>query len=88
MPCSDASNAINEGKIKTELTKATNHKGDHQPDNCSPFCNCGCCVGSSITHFIASIIIISQYSDSPSRSFMASEIVKIALPIWQPPRLV
>jgi len=86
MPCADKDNAINAGK--TEITKASNHQGDLQQDNCSPFCQCACCAGFSINHFIASITITESYKNKKQAVFLPADILDIALPIWQPPQLV
>jgi hypothetical protein len=82
-PCADnAPAAMNESK--TEMSMPA-HPQDNHEDNCSPFCQCSCCSGFSINHFITffspSPIICSK--DFPV--FRPAGPSKISLPVWQPP---
>lgn len=88
MPCADNGNPENEGKVKTELSKADQRQSDQQQDDCSPFCHCTCCAGFSINHFITSVSIIPPYESNELSCFLPSNVRAIALPIWQPPQLV
>lgn len=88
MPCADGGNFMNEGKEKNELTKSGHQQNDTQQDDCSPFCTCTCCAGFSINHFIAAISSIPPYESNLITLFLSTEVIEIALPIWQPPQLV
>lgn len=86
MPCADKDNFINAGK--TEIANTINHQSDPQQDNCSPFCQCACCAGFSVNHFIASIAIVELFQSKTQTAFLPGGVLDIALPIWQPPQLV
>ena len=88
MPCADDANAMDNSKAKTELTKSTHQKDSPQSEACSPFCQCSCCAGFYINHFIASIIIIPLYGGNSSCRFLPADVNEVALPIWQPPQIV
>ena len=88
MPCADADIKTTDGKAKTELTKSNHEAGNPQQDDCSPFCQCSCCAGFCINHFITSIIITLPFGNKIKPAFLPSGILDIALPIWQPPQLV
>ena len=86
MPCADDANAM--CKVKTEFKQAS-----HQQDNpiskvCSPFCQCSCCVGFTISHFPSSYPVILFTANKQISSFLPSEVIDITLPVWQPPQLV
>ena len=88
MPCADAGAATQDGKAKTELTRTTDQQDQDDTDECSPFCHCACCAGISINHTVAVISKIPAYFESHKVSFVFLEVIDIASPIWQPPRLV
>ncbi len=87
MPCADAG-AIEEGKVKSAISKTTDQQDHDDSDACSPFCHCSCCAGFSINHVIASIIIIPPYGCNPTGSFLPANVTEVVLPIWQPPQIV
>ena len=89
VPCADNGNAMYAGKAKTEITKPSEQQQDNNhSEACSPFCQCSCCAGFYINHFIASIIIIPLYVGNSSCSFLPADVNEVALPIWQPPQIV
>lgn len=88
MPCADVGTAIKEGKTKAEITKAAQQPGHDDTDECSPFCHCTCCAGFSINHTSMLRAAIHSFSNNPKSSFLPSDVIEVALPIWQPPRLV
>ncbi len=88
MPCADTCTAYNDGKAKSEITQTTDRQDHNDAEACSPFCHCACCAGFSINPFIASIIIIPFYASNSSCSFLPADVIKVALPIWQPPQIV
>lgn len=87
MPCADDANATNSNKAKSELAKSTHQTDSPQNEACSPFCQCSCCAGFTINHFVATITVIPQYSSNPISSFLPANVREVALPIWQPPQL-
>lgn len=85
LPCADG--AAVTGTTKTELIANSDHRDDDHEDACSPFCQCACCAGLSISHLIpGNTYKINDY-DRTYTSFSHSEIIEISLPIWQPPQL-
>ncbi len=88
MPCADTDNVANDSKAKTALTKLNQQRDNPQQDDCSPFCQCSCCAGFCINHFIASIVITTPCGSKIQPAFLPAGILDIALPIWQPPQLV
>ncbi len=82
MPCADT--IVNESKQNTQVVKSL-EQCDNHTDDCSPLCHCSCCSGFSINHFIPSIINKVFYKSNPSGSFLISDVIEIALSIWQPP---
>lgn len=87
MPCADKGVSASDGKAKTEITKSTQHSENPQQDECTPFCHCTCCACFSINHFIASITHITPYLDKTKAAYLPADVIEIALPIWQPPKL-
>lgn len=85
IPCADV-NVMGKSKFQTEI-KATHQDRDNHIDGCSPFCQCSCCAGFSINHSIAAIGSISIAPLAQTGFFPPSEIIKVSLPIWQPPQL-
>src|SRR5687767_3435406 len=61
LPCADG--GTTSGKANTELVGGSEHEDDDHEDSCSPFCQCSCCAGFSISHLVAGITYeISCYS--------------------------
>ncbi len=87
MPCADDANAMDSSKAKAEVTKSTHQKDSPQSEACSPFCQCSCCAGFSINHFVAAITFIPPHESNATSSFLPANVREIALPIWQPPQL-
>ncbi|TKK66317.1 hypothetical protein FC093_17175 [Ilyomonas limi] len=86
MPCADVTAAVN--KNAKAVVSELNHQQDcPKSDDCSPFCQCACCTGFPINHTIVRITYLIFFEANPSGSFLPSEPIKIALPIWQPPQL-
>lgn len=88
MPCADTYNAGNDSKAKTELTKSNQDRDNPKQDDCSPFCQCSCCAGFCINHFITSIVITIPGGSKTQTAFLPAGTLEIAFPIWQPPQLV
>ncbi|MDE3185061.1 MAG: hypothetical protein KGM16_16745 [Bacteroidota bacterium] len=86
MPCADDANAMI--KVKTEFKQASHQQDNPKNDACSPFCQCSCCVGFTISHFPSSFPLISFTVKKQISSFLPSEVIDITLPVWQPPQLV
>jgi len=83
----DRTNAKSAYKAKLEISKSHNQQGGDCSDACSPFCQCSCCAGFSINHFVASIIYIPPYESITKAAYLPSSVLDVALPIWQPPQL-
>ena len=87
VPCADKGMTKYEGKVKTEITKSTQQKGDPKQDDCSPFCHCTCCAGFSNSHLIANYTSLSLISPRVFSSYLPDNLIEISLPIWQPPKI-
>jgi hypothetical protein len=85
MPCADAG-AV-QVAAKMEVKKSHTPEKNHN-DACTPFCQCACCAGFSINHFIAKISSPHIIQSSEYSSEFLSSTFTISLPIWQPPQLV
>ena len=85
LPCSDvgATSEMSKPEVRDYQSNETQHN-----DLCSPFCHCTCCAGFSVNHFIALIATIPQYKSKIQAAYLPSNILDVALPIWQPPQLV
>jgi hypothetical protein len=87
MPCMDEASAMKNEKAKIEISKpGTEQTTDHN-DSCSPFCTCDCCAGFSINHSMTSFSILDLTSSNIYSSFLPSHLIRVSLPIWQPPRV-
>lgn len=86
MPCADI-NAMSKSNWQTEI-KAAHQNSDNHIDICSPFCQCSCCAGFSINHSVAAIVSVSILPHTQTGFFPPSEIIKVSLPVWQPPQLL
>ena len=88
LPCADEG-AVTEGKAGVELaqTMPQNDPGDHN-DACSPFCICSCCSGFSVTARMPVAFTVSSFFQTAFTSYIGDRLYTVALPIWQPPRLV
>ena len=85
IPCADS---ISDNNANIEIAKTQSQPDQDHNDACSPLCQCSCCAGFSINHFIPSIEDTPLYISNPSCCFLSSNVIKIASSIWQPPQLV
>jgi len=88
MPCADSQVLSAKEGAKTELVKTGKQQDNPIQDDCSPFCQCSCCAGFSINHFIASVTTTPHLLVNPTSSFLPLEVIEVSLPIWQPPQLL
>jgi len=88
MPCADKEAAFTKSRKNMETVKALHQQACPLNDDCSPFCQCSCCAGFSINHFIAAIPVLPVQTSISITQYLASKIAALALPIWQPPQLV
>lgn len=87
IPCADGVFA-NDANKQTSIIKDSHEQDHDMDDDCSPFCHCSCCAGFSVNHTLATVTTITLFLESPETNFLSSEVIAIALPIWQPPQLV
>jgi len=87
LPCSDAYAALDSDKVKTEISKDVDHQEQSESDDCSPFCQCACCAGFSVNHFVSSVNFVPPYNKMAHSAYLPSNAIEIVLPIWQPPKL-
>ena len=87
MPCKDAA-GISYKNAKIEISQTTNSQNVPFNDACSPFCQCSCCAGFTINHSANYATVPPVNVINPSDSFLPFSIIKVALPVWQPPQLV
>jgi hypothetical protein len=83
----DGASVIKNEKAKVEISKPDTEQHTDHNDSCSPFCTCSCCAGFSINHSITSFSILDLTLPNNYSSFLPSNLIRISLPIWQPPRL-
>lgn len=89
VPCSDMINECYNKKAKIEHSQNHNHNQD-KDDNCTPFCNCTCCV-SGITVFTLNQIV-AEIQDNfvltpETLSYNSTFTSSFYRNIWQPPKL-
>jgi len=87
MPCADNVFAMSPGDTISVVSKAPCQNESGHADDCSPFCHCTCCAGSSIVHTLVSFAYGKIYNAVSYNSYISSCTVEIAYPIWQPPKL-
>lgn len=87
MPCADGAAATKGSKVTVVTIKKDVSNPDTGDDNCSPFCQCACCAGFSISHPVTSIEAIPIHFTTQFFGYSSTNPTGIALPIWQPPQL-
>lgn len=86
MPCMDAV-AFSIEDHKTELSSQGNC-GDHEDrDDCSPFCSCTCCAGSTVINGTVGIASVHIFPAKTYHTYLPTDPTAISRPVWQPPRL-
>lgn len=94
IPCSDAEALVMEQTSSITTAKsASEHSdksGEDHKDLCSPFCQCSCCaLAYALPSVVVSEIEIRTFiSDKMFASYLQQRPVGIAIPVWQPPKLV
>jgi len=86
MPCNDMDEAM-DAEVKTEIKKLADHQEQQESDACSPFCQCACCAGFSLNHFVSAVDLVIIYDGKAHSAYMSSTTLEIAFPVWQPPQL-
>lgn len=86
MPCADGASATKGSKTTVVAMKTDNSGGETGDDNCSPFCQCACCAGFSISHPVANLEFAVIHSTLHFSFFSSTNVAGIALPVWQPPK--
>ena len=84
----DDVNDLDNGKVKTGISKSTDQQDHNDTDNCSPFCTCNCCSGFAFVFFSHQIKNTFFLSTEKIESHLPAKILEISLPVWQPPKLV
>jgi hypothetical protein len=87
MPCADGASAAKGSKITAVTLKKYISNPETGDDKCSPFCQCACCAGFSISHPVTSIDFVPAYFTTQFFGYPSNNLTGIALPIWQPPQL-
>ena len=83
MPCSDVGATCEKSKMEIKKSQGNERQ---QSDVCSPFCICSSCAGFSIDHVIPNIQTLPELHEVNYISSYYSAVIKISLPIWQPPQ--
>ncbi len=87
IPCKDFPSAVKAGKDKMEFSQCSGKQAMDHPDACSPFCQCACCAGFSVYHQVAEVnACLPVYNVQHILAYNAS-VVRISLPVWEPPQL-
>src|SRR6476659_4138475 len=84
IPCSDVISICEKSKMEIRAQ----HNETQQDDICSPFCTCTCCAGFSINYNVPAIESLPKLLNVNYSPSYFSALIKIALPVWQPPQLV
>lgn len=86
-PCGDVQEC--NAKEDQKISISAQHEGhDHQTEDCTAFCSCGCCAVSAFYQPIESLKIPKPVLQSVKFEFEKSFISNDLHSIWQPPRLV
>jgi hypothetical protein len=95
IPCSDAEALVMEqtSSIATTAKSASEHSdksGQEHKDFCSPFCQCSCCALAYALPIavLPEITMRASVSDKIFATYLQQRPVGIAIPVWQPPKLV
>ncbi len=85
--CMDSVTLMKNDGAKAEILKSNNPQEHSNTDDCSPFCTCSCC--SSFTYVVTNIKAepTIHASEKLHIGHLPSSVVKVSLPIWQPPQL-
>ena len=86
MPCADT-NAMGANAI-TKISKQSQPQEDNHTDACSPFCTCTCCAGIAFLSALKKPALVSAPNSPVYSSIITPRLFSIALPVWQPPKLV
>lgn len=86
MPCSDTDAAHSNERASVQAMHTSNPLGGKM-DDCSPFCQCNCCAGFPLQSFSNSISLAIPETHITHSGFYNASISRIAIPIWQPPKL-
>lgn len=86
MPCSDTNAAHTKESTSIQAMHTSNPVGG-QMDDCSPFCQCNCCAGVAMQSFPNNIALSVPETYIIHSGFYNASISRIAIPIWQPPKL-
>jgi len=88
MPCGDKDGLDYACKAKTTLLEASGHQPEQPHDNCSPFCTCSCCASVAFLEWsLNTSVFVPRVAPAYGTIFTAS-LFTVALPVWQPPRLI
>ena len=85
--CMDSANDMGNSKANTVISKSGNSQDHTNTEDCSPFCSCNCCVGFTLAFTDIKAEPAIHASAKFYASHLPSSVIKISLPIWQPPQL-
>ena len=88
MPCTDMPNTIANKMANANISDSGNKHDHSTSDVCSPFCQCSCCAGFFINHFIAVVSSDLPLQSPAIAAHLPFNTLDISLPVWQPPQLV
>lgn len=86
MPCSDTNTASAKVKVAMQVMDTSTPLGDKTND-CSPFCQCNCCAGFPLQVLSNTILLTVPEMHITHCDFYIASISRIAIPIWQPPKI-
>lgn len=92
LPCADMDQEMHAPagqKCYVGKSQGTDAPEQNKSDFCSPFCHCSCCGGIVLLcHPVAVTPILADVTGQQYAQHLPRQIIKISLPVWQPPQLV
>ena len=88
MPCTDNPLSIANKLANANISDPGHNHEIPTSDVCSPFCQCSCCAGFFINHYVTAVSNISPFDSTAISAYLTFNTLDIPLPVWQPPQLV
>ncbi|MCC7401342.1 MAG: hypothetical protein IT214_07640 [Chitinophagaceae bacterium] len=86
LPCNDSKACSHSNfQIIAAITNQEHHQ--NSKDICPPFCSCSCCSGFSINQAMSANHYSPVIFDTYLFLFSTGNLMKVSLPVWQPPKL-
>lgn len=87
IPCADAKALTGNKDSQVTAIKDPGHNNLHS-DQCPPFCNCNCCCGFYIDHFVQTGFSPDIQYHQIYPAFSSTAMSNLEYSIWHPPALL